>query len=105
MKYFHDNALDETGAQLSDTSVVLHSINLYNSHATDPIYLKFFFTDTAPTYASDTPDLALTFPVGVTTMVLDVGLPPCFIQASADVGAGNTAPAADPVVTMVYMKA
>lgn len=104
MNFKHIAALDETGAQLFNHGATIHAINIYNSHATDPLYLKFFFTTTAPTYASDVPELALTIPAGITNMTVDLGVPACYVQASADIGAGATAPAADPAVTFTFVR-
>lgn len=104
MKFFHNLSLDEVGAQLSDQTCVIKYIHAYNGDAADTIYIKLFIADTTPIYSFDVPHLVFAVPPSsaLNADLGDLGLPPCFIQASNDAGAGATAPSRTPVVTIIY---
>lgn len=96
------NPLNETGALLFDEMSELGTLTVYNAHASATLFIKIFYATEAPTYASAVPDLVFPCAAGVSNFALFAGLPPCFVQASADAGAGATAPGEDPIVTYSY---
>lgn len=105
MNYFHDASLDEAGAQLSSAPLYLNVIHAYNPNTLSVVYVKLFVTDTEPTYASDAPNFVFAIPPNQTINIELENLytPACYIQASADAGAGATAPASNPLVTIIYL--
>lgn len=105
MNYLYIPALSETGAELSAVPVTMGALHVYNSDSLSVVFLKMFDSTSAPTYASDSPDLVFAIPAGTSVCInmAEVHMQGCYIQASSNAGASASAPAADLMVSIVYM--
>jgi hypothetical protein len=91
--------VDET-AQALFTKATEVGIVLVDNPNDATVYLKIFRTDTAPTVATDEPDIVIPCPAGVSQAVLFSHIGASYIAATAESDAGETTPGDDLLVTI-----
>ena len=105
MRLYTIVALGEAPVLLFDEPTMIGHLTLDNPSATTTAYFKIFETSEAPDVSTDVPTHVIPAGIGVTDRYLGVVVGPCYVAATTEVGAGNTAPDEDINLSLGFRRA